>query len=56
MVEGHTLYAKASGILVKLGEIENHIDPDDVVILDSEGNDVTDNYDISYEFGTLTYK
>ncbi len=55
LVEGHTLHAKASGQLDYKGEIDNEIDPFDVVILDSQGNDVTGNYDISYVFGTLKY-
>ena len=38
----------------KMG-LQARVEPFDVVILDSQGNDVTGNYDISYVFGTLKY-
>ena len=55
LLEGHTLTAKATGELSSVGEIDNTIDRSSVKILDSLGNDVTSNYDITYVEGTLKY-
>ena len=55
LLKGHTLTAKATGELSSVGEVKNTIDRSSVKILDSLGNDVTSNYDITYVEGTLKY-
>ena len=55
LADGHTLYAKASGRLTGKGEIDNIILESNIIIVDSQGNNVTDNYDITCVFGTLKY-
>ena len=52
LAEGHRLIATASGSITDEGTTENVIK--EVVILDAMGNDVTHNYDIKMNFGTLT--
>ena len=42
------------GTLTEVGETVNEINPFSVVITDRDGNDVTDQYDISAIYGTLT--
>lgn len=49
--DGHTAIVTVSGSQLDAGESENYFS---VVIKDSVGADVTDKYDLEYQFGTLT--
>ena len=51
---GDTLSAYAYGVLTEPGTIENMFGRENVVIKNANGEDVTENYDISYVFGYLT--
>lgn len=51
LVEGHTYKIVSSTNITNAGSVENVLE---IKIFDAENNDVTDNYDISYEYGTLT--
>ncbi|MBE5750156.1 MAG: transglutaminase domain-containing protein [Clostridiales bacterium] len=53
LIDGHRIVGNAVGSVL-LGERENTIILTDVKIVDSQGNDVTKNYDIFLEVGTLT--
>ena len=53
LIDGHRIVGNAVGSVL-LGEGENTIILTDVKIVDSQGNDVTKNYDIFLEVGTLT--
>jgi len=54
LVSGHTLKATATGSISNVGSVKNTIDSKSIVILDSDGNDVTRNYEIFLNEGTLT--
>ncbi|GEM_PF-5860092 len=51
LVSGHTLYVKTFPNVSDVGTYENTVT---VGIKDADGKDVTDNYAISYVYGTLT--
>ena len=51
LVEGHTLEAKANGSITGVGYVQNGLDY--CRILDEAGNDVTANYTIKINYGTL---
>ena len=51
LVEGHTLHASANGAITGVGYVQNGLDY--CYILDKEGNDVTENYTIKINYGTL---
>ena len=53
LVEGHRLEAHAVGSITVEGSVENVIDKTTLRILDEDGNDVTDNYNIICEAGEL---
>jgi hypothetical protein len=53
LIDGHRIGGNAVGSVL-LGEGKNTNIPTDVKIVDSQGNDVTKNYDITTEEGTLT--
>ena len=55
LMEGHTLHATAIGRLDKVGTINNMIDGESLMIVDEDGNDVTDKYDIKTNFGVLQF-
>jgi hypothetical protein len=52
--EGHTLIAQAKGSITVEGTVDNVIDESTLQILDADGNDVTENYDITLLDGELT--
>ena len=54
LVEGHVLDAHATGSITFDGTVKNTIDVETLRILDAEGNDVTANYNITFEEGELT--
>lgn len=54
LADGNVLYADASGSITERGNATNTINMSTVRILDQDGNDVTDNYDIKTVEGTLT--
>ncbi len=54
LVPGHILTAKGEGVQTEIGSSLNIIRPDLVCILDADMVDVTNQYNISYIFGTLT--
>ncbi len=54
LCEGHTLIAAAVGQITDVGTVENHVDEANLKIVDSEGNDVTENYSITVRSGKLT--
>lgn len=56
LATGHTIKATAIGRLTLPGSVPNTIDVSSVVITDAEGNVVTQNYDIKYVNGTLTFE
>ena len=53
LVKGHTLYAEATGSITDVGSVKNTINLSDIVILDENGKDVTNNYDIKTKEGKL---
>ena len=53
LAPGHTLIANTITILEGVGESINAIDGHNVQILDADGNDVTHNYKIQLDEGTL---
>ena len=55
LVENQKLLAVANGVLDQIGSIPNPINPETVVILDANGDDVTYNYVITIKYGTLTF-
>ncbi len=54
LVDGHTLTASAIGRQAKVGSSPNAVDPDSVVILDSDGRNVARNYKPVFVDGKLT--
>ena len=55
LLEGHILNATATGVLDKVGSVENTISPESVSIFDANGSSVSANYKISIVNGTLTF-
>ena len=54
LINGHKLTAKAIGSITDEGWVYNVVDPGSVKVVDSKGNDVTDNYEFSFIDGKLT--
>ena len=54
LVDGHTLTASAMGKQAKVGSSANVVDPDSVVILDADGQNMSRNYKFVPVDGTLT--
>ena len=52
LISGHTMNVIITGSITDVGKKENTIKS--VIIFDSEGNNVTDYYNIALEYGTLT--
>ncbi len=55
LVEGHTIHARVIGSQTEVGESVNVCDEERTYIRSGE-RDVTDNYEIQYEYGTLSVK
>lgn len=51
LVNGHAVHAEFTGSLLYAGQVDNTFT---CVILDEAGRDVSQNYDIVYEYGTLS--
>ena len=56
LISGHKLYINASGSITERGSATNTINKDMIRILDADGIDVTDNYDIKTIEGKLTVR
>ena len=54
LVSGHTLEATANGMISAPGSKKNHLNESDVRIYNSNGDDVTDCYELEIVVGTLT--
>ncbi len=54
LADGDELIAHASGMIIDRGEMPNIIFEEDVRIVNRYGEDVTDNYNITLVYGTLT--
>ena len=54
LLEGHSMQIAVSGTQTEVGESENITAEE--IILDADGNEVTKNYDITYQYGILTVK
>ena len=54
LVDGHTLYAETNGSQTAVGSSTNSISEEIVKITAPDGKDVTSNYEITFEDGTLT--
>ena len=50
---GYTVVPEFTGSQTEVGSSENTVNEGTIQILDSEGNDVTDNFNIRYQYGTL---
>ena len=54
LAEGHTVSVEVIGKQTSKGKTPNTINKESFVILDEHGNNVTDNYAMTPELGTLT--
>lgn len=53
LIPGHSLYLAVTGQQLEPGTSDNTVDMDSILIVDGSGQDVTKNYQINLELGTL---
>ena len=56
LADGHKLYVEVTGTQLVVGESKNTVNASATKIVDADGNNLIDNYKISWALGTLTVK